>query len=358
MVSIGKNLSFVPKKVEQTAKLVGLKGSELERKAVADEFCTKFSDVILGIFDRKEEQGMKAVITKGEIKYVIKKLFPNANINVKSCKDKESFGMVVRYLNSDGAVQSYDIKLRFKGFGQSAYIEKGDSKSLNTMSHEFRHYVNFMTEPKYNARLDVKGLSATKKNQAWDFYDKYLYADESKHINEKDAARIKSMETKLRAFFGFKEFSQAEKINQLQAWRHHLKTEMMAFKDGYSPDALGNKTFFLKSVKKFKDGKDVKFDYTDVFGNNKAVDTKKLSDVAEKTTELKTALEEESKMYYSTWVEKNYFMPEKTKIIEKMLADEIRSIREEQKILYGKPEVKTNDSPKGFKLVNFWKKKD
>ena len=340
------SISNIHCKVETTAKLLGIKGSPSDRKKIADSLCSQFSQLIIDTFEKKEKAGLEPVVTKSEIKSFFKKLAPNVNIEIMSHNPTQTSAGAVKTLLSGAnkSIKGYNFEIPLESTVKGELIRKCSPDDLDTLGHEAVHLFNFITEPKYLTQFAKDGASSMKEQNCLNFYNKILYADElnssanlsqtKTHLMADKTARGNLLKEGIVNFFNCLALSPEEKIKTLQNWRHSLKSENFAYKDAYTNSTTG--ALGLKDLsRKLASGEDLKINFQDALGNIISVDTTKHSILNDKIGEVKAALNKSSQSLCSAVIDNAYFFPEKIKIVEKTLADEIGKIRAEQKSLLG-----------------------
>lgn len=340
----------ITRKIEPTAKILGITGSSECRREVAKKLSQDFTTMVMDTFEKKQTSSEAAIITIDEVKGILKKLAPKVDFEVENVKMEDYSGCVRSILTGDKkAVKSYVLELPFQEKNGQLAIEIDDYKNLDTVSHETKHFFNFITEPKYQVRYNTLTMPQNKRTNAWHFYENNLYGDEVKSIKKLDEvdmikahtiedkkARTSSIKKSTKDFFEVFGFTPEERINQLQKWRLHLKTEVEAFKEGLGPNSIGNKSLLNKLALKLINGEDLAFEFTDSLGQKIAADTKKYQTLPEKIKEIKTVLHKDAQASYTTKVEHIFCMPGKIKMVEELLAEEIAAVRAEHKALYAK----------------------
>jgi hypothetical protein len=342
-----KRVSRIPCKVESTAKLMGCSGSEAARTKTADDLCSKFSQKIRDTFELQEKKGEPTALSQENLQSYFKELAPNVDLNVVAITQRNGYsGSVVPLLTETGeSVRGYSLEIPFD---YGSYIKKEDASKLDILSHEARHFFNFITEPKYRARAILNDFPEGKKSAAWNFYEKVLYNEETNalpgrdfvtrlraHLVEDKKARLDGVKAKMNAFFVKNSCSADEQIQLLQKWRYGLKTEIAAYTNQYT-NGISKGIALNNSMQKLTKGQDVKFEYHDEIGKNIFVDTANESSLEEKISVVKIALDKKGKAACSSTVHQQGFLPEKLKLVEKTLAEEISSVRAEQKNLLEK----------------------
>lgn len=277
-------------KIANTARLSGVSGSEAQRKKLADDLCAKFSEFINDTFEKKENAGKKAVVTKRELKKFLKQLAPNINVKIKKSENEDGS---LQYIYNLGrkTVKGFYIKFPFKKFNE--VIKKDDYLNIAVLSHELRHFFTHITEPKYTINSAINKLSTRKDFLQLGFYEEFLYGDELQGLSEIHIKALKDnnkkrhffMQKYIEHFFQTNNFKPTQKIETLQSWRHRLKDERIAYKDFFEAG-------FYNKLK------------------NKVLLRKK---------EINSILEEEK--------EEEFFFFGKIEVIEEMLANEIKTFR-------------------------------
>jgi len=342
---IATTIYNIPSKVATTAKLAGVKGSDAERENIASGLKRQLSKMIKDSFDQKESLGFKPIILKEEVEEFFEKLAPNVSILVESAQDGGVKPLVSGKMNT---IKSYILRLPFETMGSNYFIKKSDSAKLDTLNHEASHLFGFIAAPKNGARFNPANLPEPTAFAGWSFYKKTLYWDETsdssvfgginafrKHLVEDKNARIDSVKNKINGFFKENFCIPSEKIELLQSWRHNLKSEVLAYKEEYTKGT--SKEIYLEdSITDLANGKNISKNYIDETGTPKFMNTNKHKTLGGKIKEVKTALEEIGRSDYSSLVDQELFLPQKIKVIEELLRNEIAQVRANLKSLYGK----------------------
>jgi hypothetical protein len=352
-------VSKIQSRVESTAKLLGCKGSEAVRTKVADDLSSRLSQMIRDTFEDQQNSGAEPILSQIALHWFLKKLAPNVNLKVSAVRPGANYhGCVTSLMTDNGkSVKGYNLEIPFDN---GNFIKKDDSGKLGTLCHEARHFFNFITEPKYQAKITLRKIPRHKALAGWNFYGKVLYNEEAnalpghdfatrlkKHLVEDKAARSCEVKKNLDSFLFNSGCSPNEKIQLLQQWRHELKTEIAAYKDKYM-NTPSQRIAFADSMQKITKGEDVKFGYRNELGENVFIDTANEISLDDKINAVGIALIKKGQSAYFSTVYQQGFLPEKLKVVEKTLAEEIGKVRAKQKNLFGKPE---NPQGNSFSLI-------
>lgn len=347
-------------RVAKTARLIGVKGSAKAREKIANELYTNYSKLMDDAFELKEKTGQKAIITKEELGDFFKQLIPNIKVELFKIDDEMSSfysGFLRQKMNKEsGTIEGYEIHTRFTD--NKDFYEKDDFEKIKTFKHEKKHLLRRITQPRYAVTKLLKNTTPEMKKNQWNFYKSVLYQDEvknlailsqssprgpklkiinsiktkiddillrkqRKYLRQHPNARIELLEKELENFFKGNKCSSEAKIEILQKWRYALKDEFAECTDGklyciekeYAPEKLF----------KLLDGKSRIY-----YQPERTIDNKKIyfdpsgctttEEIMNKLNSFVDMVKNDSCKNIS---EHKYFFPQKIKIIEQMLADEM-----------------------------------
>lgn len=234
-------------RVAQTARLLGTKGSALDREVMSDKIHAQFFEMLT---NKLEEQGFASEKQLGDF---YQKLMPNVDVEVTQyAKSKNKFiNFINKFkirqsigefkLKGDNPIAGYILKTNFST--NENIIMADDLKNVGTIVHENTHLCNAVLKPKY-ATAQLPDLPKKKRKQIEKLYDKELYKINPKIDNEDPLLILKK---KINKFFSDNKFSPEEKITSLDAWRYNLKDENSAYENEIAS------IFQLKEIKALKE---------------------------------------------------------------------------------------------------------
>lgn len=216
-----------PERISDSVRIKGIRGSEKQREDLALDLNNKFFSIISDAFREKLKTRQKPILQASDIKQAIKKVLPKASIDVICEKNLDCVGYTEPQLN---------IKQR-KFTGITLYLKSGVRRGLDeaTLRHEMLHVFDYLTQPKTLARNNgsclvgkIKSYTDNKDLEHFNFYDKVIYAP--KKFKE-DKIETECLKTRIESHFKKLNSSSEEKIEILQNWRCRLKSEVRAYSD-------------------------------------------------------------------------------------------------------------------------------
>lgn len=315
-------------RIISTARLKGITGSVAEREMAAHSLKLMFKDLLIETFEKNSSNG-DPVVYKTDIKEILGDLIPNIKIGITSYdkKNKNTSGSISNWPSNDyKAIVGYILKIPFTNENSSSISVK-DTQSINVLAHEVvGHLFKQITEPKYPLRFGKIIFDSKRDKKQWEFYKNVIYRNELEELSalvknksgtgsfsllnslktrinkfrEKESIRGKSVEKKVKKFFKNNKFSPQEKIEVLQKWRYGLKDEIYAYKAGCCAEVEYN--YFSDGI------------YINTIPKNNITE--------ELIKDYKNELKNLQKTFYTNCVERELFLPQKLKIIEKTLINE------------------------------------
>ncbi len=240
-------------KIAPTARLKNITGSSEARERIADSLHAKAMQMIEDIFDKKESAGEPAIITKKEIKNILKKIFPGVKINLIDSKQPS-------ITHDTQNLKYFDIRTTFSkrwlkplfqsksgkkiGLITRHYIRDNNTGNLGSLSHELKHLSVYLGNPKTLA----KSLYVKNRKIRQEFYEKFLYCDEinkrnnpisyySEYLDKLPNLRKEYTAHKINHFFNTNKITGDDRIKTLQDWRYRLKGELDAYISGCNTQA-------------------------------------------------------------------------------------------------------------------------
>ena len=322
-------------RVLQSAKLRGIQGSPEIRGKIADKLSAEFTKLVMDSFEKNEKKFAKSVVFRADIKRILKRLAPKVKIEVRQLKSGcPHISPVYDKTKTDAVVKSWCLHIPFKYDS----LPSDDFDRLGSLNHEVRHLFQFITEPKFTNKFSTSGLSVANSDDTLKFYEKFLYTDELRRYKSKDhlhsdkEARAVFVKNKIQKFFDKNIGSPEEKIEWLQKYRHLLKSETVAYKEGFLTGIVQEFTIG-DIIQKLKCGKELEMEHTNVLGVTRLISTSKFPTLPEKIKELKSVMQESGQADYNDFIDGEFFIPQKISILEEMLAQELAKVRLQNKVI-------------------------
>ena len=216
-----------PTRLAPSAILRGVKGTEQQRTELAQELNNKLFKLIDDVFEQKIKMGKKPKLDIKELLSCIKQVVPNIKIKISEKLNRDEAGTVENIFDK--------TKKTIVGFRLSlgGNLEQGVNE--NNLRHEMRHDFDSITQPKINARFNTANLIGRLPNYTdyiddkhYNFFDRVLYQEKNYEDSQRE---LEYLTKKIKKHFKKLETPPEEKIEMLQTWRHSLKSEMNAYKD-------------------------------------------------------------------------------------------------------------------------------
>lgn len=315
-------------RIGEGARILTNKGSLAERLKIREQMRKNFASFI---DDKFEKQGF---ITVSDVNDYYKNSFKGVDITVSKPKSRGYSGQLdFKYSPEKKSILGFVLELPFKGIKKA--IKKDAVYNVKTAIHEDIHFGIYSTEPKYLVQWTKGILSEKKFNSQSKFYDKIIYdnefQDQAEKINPKryKSERIKHFKSLVGNYFNKKHFTQEEKIDVLRRWKYYIKEEICAFKGGTF--ARVQREYPIKELsKELSNGGELEFNETFNSGAIKIdYNSTQYQTVEEKIKGLKQFVKSVQKTNYKRIIETLCFFPEKLKIVEQMLREEIQNARTE-----------------------------
>lgn len=274
------------------ARLINIKASSIGRESLSKNLSRKHTYLL----DKKlMEQGF---VTKDDLDTFNRTIIPNVNVSIVETNSREPYVDTIIDENTN-KVLGLEVGLHFD---EDMRIYSNDKEKRKDIIHEIKHVHNIVAKPKYFETMLIM-LPKKKDIQQCKFYDKFLYAHDLDNVfvlkrlklSKNDPQRVNILTDKIEKFFKKKSFTQEEKITTLQQWKYGLKNELSAFDEAIQ----------------------------DALAHNKEI-SKNAADV--KTAQINSFLANKE---YDEVINKDYFFPQKIKIVESMLAKEMDLARKE-----------------------------
>lgn len=308
-------------RVAQSAKLPNIKGSYTQREHMAMSASKKLFGWASDIFEKKTKLGNDAEITTDEMISYFEESYPNLYLGIGVEQNKKNRASLL-HISEEGIFKYFAMNLNFTNNAKGEYVIS--SENINPFIHEHRHLCDFIYNPKFLAKESIFNSVFNKKlktaNLFENFYENHLYANEIEDIKTPltKEQRIKAIYEKTKNILDLAETPE-EKIAVLQYWRYSLKTEINAYKDGVY---YQNKQAIKNNQSKFDNGRQVVAYIRDEL----YFDSRKI-DVADKYKKLKKFFSDATDITIDSQINKKLFLPEKLKILESMLGQEIVNAR-------------------------------
>lgn len=317
------NIQAYPR-VLPTAYLSNLTGSVAHRNKVARTLSTNFKNFIYEIFDYKKKNNLPEELTLNEIQRYYDFVHPNIVMKIveKDPKREHSDGYLGRIFSENNNIEGFFMGLKFQtnAKGQKFLPKKNILEPL----HEDKHFNIEITNPKSSAKQIIFNncfsLKQEKQAEINNFYRFNIYEPEIKKINLSlgSKERCKAIRKNIKEFFKKNNFSSEEKIAILQHWRHKIKGEIIAYREGFNDlvdlGLRNSKEKLMREGKlEIKNKDEIIFDSEKILPENREKELAKI---------LKEKQKEGHKEQRET-----FLFPEKLKILDSLLAREIRKHR-------------------------------
>lgn len=306
-------------KILQSAKLLNIKASVIERRMMERSFCAKFSKLLEDSF---EKQGK---IRLQDIQDFYKKEIPSIDIDVVNAKN----GVLnYKYTNKNNdIINGFTMRIPCSD-RKKQIIYSNDPKNISIAEHENGHLARAIYEPKYTTISPRNSLAKKQQDSQGLFYKKIMYANELSYLSRSIQKEVSSdmnlrkvfIKNSIRDFFTVNNFSSPEKIEILRKWRIRLADEQKGHKTEIFTREKNYEKNFINSLNK---GKDII-----VPGENEiAFNSKMYNSLDEKISALKSFMKKAPAKTYRNSCHNKLFLPEKRKIVKELLLDEIQAYR-------------------------------
>lgn len=214
-------MKIIPK-VLPCEQLTNLKGSPLVRDAKAAKLGGEFRKWTFDVLRTKQKENKPLELTLDEIKNFYKQKFPDINLEIGRNDDKSCGGSVRTMFDKKNNSCEFVMKLNFSNNKDGLPVMKKDDVYI--LFHEDRHFADNILNPKIVARpaFICFAIGDNKYKDIYKFYKKNLYC--TKYYMENKIP----IDEAITDFFEKQKLSSEEKINVLQDWRYHIKTEINA----------------------------------------------------------------------------------------------------------------------------------
>lgn len=284
-------MKIIPK-VLPSAQLPNLKGSPSIRNTQAAQFSYECRKWVFGVLKTKQDKSEAQELTFDEIKDFYKQKFPDIKLEVMVNKNKSYSGAVQAIGDKNNNPYKFVMKLNFSENAEGLKVIP--KKDIYIFFHENRHFDDFIVNPKIQIRQAIlfSLVTGNRNRNIWKFYKKNLYCNKYEMNSKTPLKKL------IASFFEKQKFSSDKKITILQSWRQLIRTEINARYDG----EVQSYDIFAK-LKKEK----AKLKLFTNLRNNLSFYFKKLE-----TNFL---------------INEGYLYPQKLKLLESMLAQEIKDHR-------------------------------
>lgn len=305
-------------KILQSAKLLNIKASVIERRMMERSFGAKFSKLLEDSF---EKQGK---IRLQDIQDFYKKEIPSIDIDVVNL---ENGGLSYKYTNeNEDVINGFTLKLPCSDGKHS--IQRDDALAIGIAEHENGHLTRAIYEPKYTIASQKGKLTQNQYELQGVFYKNNIYANELSNLSRSKQKELSSdinsrkafIKNSIKNFFDANNFSSSEKIEILKKWRIKLADEQK----GYKTEIFSHvKNYGKNLTNSLNKGKDII-----VPGENGiAFNSKMYHSLDEKISTLKSFIKKAQAGTYRDYCRNQLFLPEKRKIVKELLLDEIQAYR-------------------------------
>lgn len=305
-------------KILQSAKLLNIKASVIERRLMERSFGAKFSKLLEDSFEKEGK------IRLQDIQDFYKKEIPNIDIDVVNLKNG---GLSYKYTNENkDVIKGFTLKLPCSDGKHS--IQRDDALAIGIAEHENGHLTRAIYEPKYTIASQKGKLTQNQYELQGVFYKNNIYVNELSDLSRSKQKELSSdinsrktfIKTSIKDFFDANNFSSAEKIEILRKWRIKLADEQK----GHKTEIFSHVENFGKNLtNSLNKGKDII-----VPGENGiAFNSKMYSSLDEKISALRSFIEKAPVDAYRDRCHNKLFLPEKRKIVKELFLNEIQAYR-------------------------------